>query len=80
MVTDGGAIVLHCSHRTQATNGNDHCSWDIISVKSMKLSADDVKVYDEINVLDPERRTIATTWNLATCAFFLEREEHYKLS
>jgi hypothetical protein len=46
----------------------------------MKLSADDVKVYDEINVLDPGRRTIATTWNLATCAFFLEREEHYKLS
>ena len=61
MVTDGGAMVLHCNHRTQATNGNDHCSWDIISVKSMKLSADDVKVYDEINVLDPGRRTIATT-------------------
>ena len=46
----------------------------------MKLSAEDVKAYDEILAPDPGRRTIAMTWSAATGAFFSEREKYYELS
>ena len=46
----------------------------------MKLSADDVKAYDEIIALDSGRRTVVMTWSAPTGAFFLEREKYYERS
>ena len=78
--TDDVATILHCNHRTRAANGKDNCSQDVIPAKAMKLSAEDVKAYDEILAPDPGRRTIAMTWSAATGAFFSEREKYYELS
>jgi hypothetical protein len=43
----------------------------------MKLSAEDVKAYNEIIALDPGRNTIAKICNPTAGAFFLEREKYY---
>jgi hypothetical protein len=53
MDTDGGAMILHCNHRTQAAKGSDYCFQDVMPGKSMKISAEDMKVYDETIGLEP---------------------------
>ena len=64
----------------QAAKGNDNCSQDVIPAKAMKLSADDVKAYNEIIALGSGRRTVVMTWSAPTGAFFLEREKYYERS
>ena len=80
MDTDGVAMTLHCSHRTQAGIGKDKCSQDVIPAKAMKLSAEDVKAYNEIIALDPGRKTIAKICNPTAGAFLLEREKSYEFA
>ena len=51
MDIDGVAVIFHYKNCTQAAKGNDKCSQDIFPAEATKLSADDVKAYDEIIVM-----------------------------
>jgi len=48
--------------------------------KAMHLTDEEVKKLDEVLVIDPGRRTIATAWLPSSGAFFLDRNAYYKLS